>query len=96
MANIKISELPQATSVSSNDIVPIVQNGTTKQATKAMISPPIATNITSSSTNDEVAGAKAVYDAIQSSGGSTITYGTTDLTPGVSPLADGEFYFVYE
>lgn len=29
-------------------------------------------------------------------GGTTITYGTTDLTPGVSPLADGEFYFMYE
>ena len=26
----------------------------------------------------------------------TITYGTTDLTPGTSTLADGEFYFVYE
>jgi hypothetical protein len=25
-----------------------------------------------------------------------ITYGTTDLTPGVSPLNEGEFYFVYE
>lgn len=25
-----------------------------------------------------------------------ITYGTQDLTPGVSPLNDGEFYFVYE
>lgn len=25
-----------------------------------------------------------------------ITYGTTDLTPGVSELADGTFYFVYE
>lgn len=28
--------------------------------------------------------------------GTTITYGTTDLTPGVSPLAEGEFYFCYE
>ena len=29
-------------------------------------------------------------------GGTTITYGTTDLTPGVSPLAEGTFYFCYE
>lgn len=28
-------------------------------------------------------------------GGANITYGTTDLTPNVSPLNDGEFYFVY-
>ena len=26
----------------------------------------------------------------------TITYGTTDITPGTSELADGTFYFVYE
>lgn len=26
----------------------------------------------------------------------TITYGTTDLTPGTSTLNDGEFYFVYD
>lgn len=31
-----------------------------------------------------------------SGGGTTITYGTTDLTPGVSPLAEGTFYFQYE
>jgi len=31
--SIKISELPQATSVGSSDIVPIVQGGATKQAT---------------------------------------------------------------
>lgn len=35
--SIKISELPQATSVGSSDIVPIVQGGTTKQATAEMI-----------------------------------------------------------
>lgn len=63
--SIKISELPQATSVGSSDIVPIVQGGTTKQATAGMIAPTIATSITSSSTNNEVAGAKAVYDFAQ-------------------------------
>lgn len=62
MSNIKISELPQAISVGSSDIVPIVQGGTTKQATAGMIQPTIATSISSSSTNSEVAGAKAVYD----------------------------------
>lgn len=39
--SIKISELPQATSVGSSDIVPIVQGGTTKQATAGMIQPTI-------------------------------------------------------
>lgn len=28
--------------------------------------------------------------------GANITYGTEDLTEGVSPLADGTIYFVYE
>lgn len=89
--SIKISELPQATSVGSSDIVPIVQGGTTKQATAGMIAPTIATSITSSSTNDEVAGAKAVYDNTPK-----ITYSTTDLIAGTSILATGTFYFVYE
>lgn len=35
--SIKISELPQATSVNSSDIVPIVQGGATKQATAGMM-----------------------------------------------------------
>lgn len=60
--SIKISELPQANTVNSTDVIPIVQNGTTKQATAGMMMPAIATSITSSSTNNEVAGAKAVYD----------------------------------
>lgn len=63
--SIKISELPSATEVNDADLIPIVQSGTTKQATASMIKttlPTIATSITSSSTNNEVAGAKAVYD----------------------------------
>ena len=64
MANIKISELPQASTVNDTDVIPIVQDGTTKQATAGMISPTVATSITSSSTNNEVAGAKAVYDFV--------------------------------
>ncbi len=37
---------------------------------------------------------KAAIDAIPV--GPTITYGTTDLVAGTSPLAEGTFYFVYE
>lgn len=60
--SIKISELPSASSVTSSDAIPIVQSGTTKKVTVGTMMPTIATSITSSSTNDEVAGAKAVYD----------------------------------
>lgn len=62
----KISELDSAVSISGTEEVPIVQSGETKKATINMIRPTlptIATSITSSSTNTEVAGAKAVYDA---------------------------------
>lgn len=37
--SIKISELPQASTVNNTDLIPIVQEGTTKQATAGMISP---------------------------------------------------------
>lgn len=56
----------------------------------------LVTSISASSTDSQYPSAKCVYDALQNAGGPTITYGTTDLTPGVSPLADGEFYFCYE
>ena len=66
MANTKISELPIATTTNGTDVVPIVQEGTTKQVNVGTLVngnlPQIATEINSSSTNDEVAGAKAVYD----------------------------------
>lgn len=61
--SIKISELPSASSVTSSDAIPIVQSGTTKKVTVGTMVPAVATSITSSSTNDEVAGAKAVYDS---------------------------------
>jgi len=35
--SIKISELPEATSVSPSDLIPIVQDGTTKKATASML-----------------------------------------------------------
>ena len=41
-----------------------------------------------------------IYGTLPGGGGGgsdvKITYGTEDLIPGVSPLAEGEFYFVYE
>lgn len=37
MANIKISELPAATSVAGTDLLPIVQGGVTKKATQAVL-----------------------------------------------------------
>lgn len=58
----KISELTSAVSITGTEEVPIVQSGETKKATVDLLRPPIATEITSSSTNTEVAGAKAVYD----------------------------------
>ena len=62
--SIKISELPQASTVNNTDVIPIVQGGTTKKAPAGLIRPTIATDISSTSTNDEVAGAKAVYDFV--------------------------------
>lgn len=58
----KISELTSAVSITGTEEVPIVQGGETKKATVDLLRPTIATQITSSSTNTEVAGAKAVYD----------------------------------
>lgn len=60
--SVKISELTSASSVGDSDLIPIVQSGTTKKATADKIKPTISTSITSSSTNSEVAGAKATYD----------------------------------
>lgn len=99
--SIKISELPSATSVGDNDLVPIVQGGETKKAPASAFggggggtsdytdlsnkpsinsvtltgdktsgdlnlvgSADIATTIDSTSTNSQVAGAKAVYDKV--------------------------------
>lgn len=47
----------------------------------------------------KAADAKAVADYVTenlSSGSNTITISSTDLEAGVSPLADGEVYLVYE
>ena len=74
--SIKISELPQASTVNNTDVIPIVQGGTTKKAPAGLIHPTIATTINSTSTNNEVAGAKAVYD------NSLDVYSTTEQRVG--------------
>lgn len=75
--SIKISELPAATSVGDNDVLPIVQSGTTKKATASLVKTTISGTINSSSTNDTAAGSKAVYDysAPKSHATSGTTYG---------------------
>lgn len=47
------------------------------------------------SDTDKYLKSDGTWATVSGGGGSTITYGTTDLTPNVSPLNDGEFYFVY-
>ena len=60
--SIKISELPVASAIGNNDIIPIVQESTTKSIKYEKLKPTIETTIDSSSTNDNPVGAKAVYD----------------------------------
>lgn len=60
--SIKISELPVASTIGDNDIIPIVQESTTKSIKYEKFKPTIETTINSSSTNDNPVGAKAVYD----------------------------------
>jgi hypothetical protein len=37
---VKITDLPSATNVSDNDVLPIVQNGTTKKIAKSLLTQP--------------------------------------------------------
>ena len=60
--SIKISELPVASTIGDNDIIPIVQESTTKSIKYEKFKTTIETTINSSSTNDNPVGAKAVYD----------------------------------
>ena len=60
--SVKISELPSASNVGDNDLLAIVQDGTTKNIKYDKFKPVIQTEINSSSTNDTPVGAKAVYD----------------------------------
>ena len=39
---------------------------------------------------------QAQVDDLRANPASSFTYGTTDLTAGQSPLAEGALYFVYE
>jgi hypothetical protein len=59
MSVIPISQLPQATTLSANDIFPFVQDGTTKQIAAS------ATNFVSSTTIDDIVKlTQAEYDLI--------------------------------
>ncbi len=85
--------------------------GSTSGTNKDAGSKKLATEDVFTGTDGLVAGAKGLVPAPttaddgkflcadgtwqQGGGGTTITYGNTDLTPGVSPLAEGEFYFYY-
>ena len=53
------------------------------------------TSISSLSTDIEYPSAKLVYDQLALKQ-NKVTYSTTDLTAGTSPLAEGEIYLVYE
>ena len=80
--SIKISELPSADAVNISDYIPIVQSGTTKKATAGQLKGGNANTISSTSTNDEAAGAKAVYDyaAPKSHASTSQTYGVGTTT----------------
>lgn len=73
--SIKISELPEATSVSQSDLIPIVQDGTTKKATAGII------NTDNYSTGEHIVGTwidgKPLYEITQSK---TVPTVTTDGT----------------
>ena len=60
--SIKISELPVASTIGNNDIIPIVQESTTKSIKYEKFKPTIETTIDSSSTDDNPVSPKAVYD----------------------------------
>ena len=60
--SIKISELPVASTIGDNDIIPIVQESTTKSIKYEKFKPTIETTIDSSSTDDNPVSPKAVYD----------------------------------
>ena len=81
--SIKISELPAATSVGNNDVLPIVQSGTTKKAAASLIKTSISSTINSSSTNDTAAGSKAVYDY-----SAPISHSTSATTYGVGTASN--------
>ena len=57
----------------------------TIEAAQCQTTSNLVTSMSSSSTDTQYPSAKCVYDALQNAGGTTITYGTTDLTPrGIS------------
>lgn len=68
-----------------NDNADIIDTALASKPTATLV-----TTVTSSSTDSQVASAKAVYDNTPK-----ITYSTTDIGAGAT-LADGTLYFVYE
>lgn len=73
--SIKISELPQATSVGSSDIVPIVQGGTTKQATAGMINSPSFAMFSASASSITITTSWNAGSKLISATSRTLTYG---------------------
>ena len=58
----------------------------TIEAVQCQTTSNLVTSMSSSSTDTQYPSAKCVYDALQNAGGTTITYGTTDLTPRGIPI----------
>ena len=89
MANKKISELNEASSLNNSDVMPVVQGNETKKSTLSTLisflnsklsflkSSDISTTISSSSTDDKAASEKAVYTYVppKSHASSATTYG---------------------
>lgn len=85
--SIKISELTQTSSIGANDVLPLVQSGTTKKVTTTTLLSEAektsnkTTSISSSSTDTQYPSAKAVYDYGQTLGGGD-NYSTTEQVVG--------------
>lgn len=103
MSNIKISELPQATNVGTSDIVPIVQSGTTKQASVSQVAGERIIDLTSETAVrvwelDEgiykLAHETTVYYQGATGAGATVTQGTNYLLITHS-VPDARKYFFF-
>ncbi len=81
------------TSITTNTMLGIntfnvASTGVTINNERVLTEGDVTSAITSASTNDEVAGAKAVYDAIQAGGGSSVTVDQTLDTGSTNPVAN--------
>lgn len=75
MADVKISALPAATSVADADLIPIVQGGTTKQATRSLVVVPVLTPTAVKTTNYSAAAGDFV-PVDTTAGNVTVTFPT--------------------